>query len=478
MTDYTKAFIYLFRTPRCFYFYDVNTDSIVPITEEIYCYLDKKINFEELSEKDKGHLEFLKDRGYLSEHHLQKIRHPDTDKLDYMMGNKCELLLLQVTQSCNLTCGYCPYASSTVDDAIRKHSGKKMSWDVAKKSIDFFAEHTKDMDQVGFGFYGGEPIVAYEIIQKSVEYIKTKFLDKRQIDINVVTNGTLLTDEMIDFFAKNKVRLTFSIDGPESIHDINRKKPDGTGSYKVAYGNLLKAAKIYGDFASEGLHINMTINPENSARPIIDFYNDSLLEETGIGITASAIDDDELVKKYIATEEYRCTMEYERFLGLLYYLDVNRNIHEPKSQKSDVESLKQTYTKFKTVKNEIVDISAPGGPCLPGVRRLFVDVDGNFFPCEKVNENSQAVKLGSIEEGYDIEKARKMLNVGELTEEKCKNCYAIWHCVACVRNADDGDSLSGEKKIRQCSRTYSLFESDLKGCALIREIANTYRRRK
>ena len=65
------------------------------------------------------------------------------------------------------------------------------------------------------------------------------------------------------------------------------------------------------------------------------------------------------------------------------------------------------------------------GPCVPGIQRLFVDVEGNLYPCERVSEASKAVRMGHIDTGFDIDKARALLNIGKLTEKECKQCFVL-----------------------------------------------------
>jgi len=64
----------------------------------------------------------------------------------------------------------------------------------------------------------------------------------------------------------------------------------------------------------------------------------------------------------------------------------------------------------------ISEAAAPSGQCLPGKARLLVDVDGNLFPCERVNE-SDIMRIGNLEQGFDYDKARRLLNIAELTAE-------------------------------------------------------------
>ena len=76
-------------------------------------------------------------------------------------------------------------------------------------------------------------------------------------------------------------------------------------------------------------------------------------------------------------------------------------------------------------RNELGKVMHHGGPCMPGILRLFVRYDGSFFPCERVNENLEFYRIGSIEEGLILEKMRNLLNIGKMTADECKNCWNL-----------------------------------------------------
>ncbi len=66
------------------------------------------------------------------------------------------------------------------------------------------------------------------------------------------------------------------------------------------------------------------------------------------------------------------------------------------------------------------DEIAPGGPCVSGERRLFINADGNLYPCERVSETSEIMNIGNIWDGFDFEKVDRILNVAQTTAEDCK----------------------------------------------------------
>ena len=131
--------------------------------------------------------------------------------------------------------------------------------------------------------------------------------------------------------------------------------------------------------------------------------------------------------------------------------------------------IKSTRTNYAPM----AEVGHPSGPCIPGQLRLFVTTDGNFFPCEKVSENSQVMKIGNVNEGFDYEKVKKILNVGKLTENECKECFAFRNCSLCSMVADTGkseeDELSRNLKLESCARIRYEFDDKLKDvCALKR----------
>ena len=111
---------------------------------------------------------------------------------------------------------------------------------------------------------------------------------------------------------------------------------------------------------------------------------------------------------------------------------------------------------------EVSDSFHPAGPCVPGSRRLFVTIHGELFPCERVSETSKVCRIGTLDTGIDIEKARKILNIGRITEEACLNCWAARFCGSCVASADNGTEMDKTLKLSYCKSYLADAESKLK----------------
>ena len=91
----------------------------------------------------------------------------------------------------------------------------------------------------------------------------------------------------------------------------------------------------------------------------------------------------------------------------------------------------------------------PGGPCIPGVKRCLVNIDGDIFPCEKAIENQEMV-IGNTEQGFYLEKVKQFMNIGTLTENECKNCWAFLLCSSCGVSCTGSDGFCAKKRLKKC----------------------------
>ncbi len=478
-----RPFIHLFATHNSYYFYDVNTEGIIELTESLFNYLSKNkdipedvSSIEDLCVSDREMLLSLINRGYLSDHRVSTIRHNHSDDIEFQITNRMNELILQVTQSCNLVCSYCPFANRTDDSFQRNHSSKKMDWETARKSIDLLLENSSETENVCIGFYGGEPFMNFPLIRQAVEYADKQFVGKN-VTYSLTTNGTIMTDEIISYLSDHDFRVMFSIDGPESIHDINRRKADGSGSFREAVDNLKKLYALYGKRAKEKIHINTVINPENDFDEITHLFDDPFFRESGIGINPSLVSSTKLENEIQNKDDFVEKFAYDRFRALMSRLGIVKGISlDPVS---DFLALRQIEKNdgITEASGRLGDITAPGGPCIPGQRRLFVNADGNFYPCEKVNELAEDTMIGNINYGIDIAKAERVLNVAQLTADACKECYAFRHCSSCAVNSAREDSITAESKLAQCPAIRKSFRNNLRFAALVREIDSVYKRK-
>ena len=158
-----------FRTYRNNYVYDRHSDAVISVNEEEFrefCRVEKG----EIKAENSPVIKKYQKQGMFMPNIVEEIHHPRTEILEHNSLQKLHQLILQVTQQCNLRCEYCAY--SGIYEGNRTHSSNRMSFETAKKAIDFFLEHSTENSNVSIGFYGGEPLLEFDLIKRCVSYIK------------------------------------------------------------------------------------------------------------------------------------------------------------------------------------------------------------------------------------------------------------------------------------------------------------------
>ena len=121
---------------------------------------------------------------------------------EYVMDqikNDLEMIQLELTENCNLRCGYCIYNKTYGEK--RSHGRFNMTEQIARNSIDYLKKHSKNRDSVSVTFYGGEPLLNFKMLQKTLHYTK-KILKDKELRFSITTNGTLINKEIAEFLHK------------------------------------------------------------------------------------------------------------------------------------------------------------------------------------------------------------------------------------------------------------------------------------
>lgn len=159
---------------------------------------------------------------------IEKMVDPYRDSKQYTLQGT-SLHIFVMTNACNMNCVYCQ-----AQDSEQLNKGK-MSIETAEKAVDIALQ--TPVRRMTFEFQGGEPLTNFETIKHIIEYSKARCNDK-EIEYSIVTNTLLLTDEMLLFFKDNKVSISTSLDGDQSVHDQNRRTILGKGTYKKVVDNI------------------------------------------------------------------------------------------------------------------------------------------------------------------------------------------------------------------------------------------------
>ncbi len=460
-----NPFIHLMETPYGKYVYDLNKSSVIKVPASVYAYLQDMSG--EPDAQVGEYLEELKAQGYLKEKRVKVSEHPVTGFYHSFIMHNLGQLTLQVTQGCNLKCEYCSYSGNYFN---REHTNKKMSFETAKKAIDYFISHARDASFFGISFYGGEPLLEFELIKKCVAYADSR-AEGRKVSYNFTTNGTLLTEEKYEFLVSHDFSILVSLDGPQAVHDRHRVFAGTTvGSFQKMSENLKLLKEKYPKYYAEKIGFNTVLDPAYPLKEICDF-TDTDEWVNASEISSTVVNDIQAKAKNIYSEQFIVEYKYEKFKVFLWKLGLLDIDDIPPLMRHHFKNIKQSAICFERVKqNELPDKGHRGGPCIPGVRKLFVDVEGRLFPCERVSESSKVSCIGHIDWEIDEEKALQLLNIERLTSERCRNCWAYVLCPDCFVLADDEGRLSKEKQLMGCQRNRAQVEEDIKDYLVLREL--------
>lgn len=168
---------------------------------------------------------------------------------------------LFLTMSCNLSCDYC-YISK---------QNKDMNRDTLTKAIDFIFRKADSKERLDFGFFGGEPLLNWALLQEAVDLIEEKSENcSNDVRISLVTNGTLLNREILNYLKEHNIILQISCDGIPYVQDMFRKYADGSLSSSIVERNLIAAIETL-----PAVLVNMVYGPETYSylTESLDYFN-------------------------------------------------------------------------------------------------------------------------------------------------------------------------------------------------------------
>lgn len=300
-----------------------------------------------------------------------------------------------VTEKCNLRCTYCYEVEKRCID---------MNDDVMKMTVSFILENMEQEKANMINFHGGEPLLAAD----SIRNIISECNRIGRFSYSLTTNGTLVNDSIIDELKKNHVYVSLSIDGTKEIHDLNRKKYDGSGTYDVAIKSLKALQKKNID-----VRVRMTITPVT----VSSLYDSVIsIAEMGAGTIVAMIDlyDDRWTDNLLDVLQEQLIM-----------------IHAKLKEMEKVEFA--FYSDFKRRKK---------GSCDGGITNFNISVDGTIYPCS-CTVNDKDHMIGSVFNGIDenlLHKQKVYYDKRNVTCTGCKNEYA---CLS-MRCKYINKSLTGE----------------------------------
>ena len=394
-----------------------------------------------------------------------QTEHNVSGEINYLSSPAATLLIV-LTGRCNLRCEYCVYNDKYPHEI--SYSNDDMKMEIATKAINQFFEIYNAKRNNGYFkkptimFYGGEPLIKFDLIKEIVSYIEQLGYD---CDYYMTTNGLLLNKEYSKFLVMNDFRLTFSLDGYRWNHDRNRVDISGCPTYERVVENIKKYEEI---------RIAANKDTITSFNCCYDDYTD--LEECVKVFT----DLGELIKPFFVLYSYISPYDttyyewldkkakangWEKCFSDSYYRIKQRFVSglvESSVEKAAIQSLFSSFY-FTDIRSTAKEASPLNKCCVP-LTKLAVYPDGTYTICERMNKK---LPIGDVYHGLDWQRISQITNLMEkvFSDGNCSKCDFRKMCNVCFQFMDEKGKISPE----YCERSKRSIRQQLKEYCELRE---------
>ena len=338
---------------------------------------------------------------------------PMADTLKKKTAGVVKALCLHIAHTCNLNCAYC-FASQG------KYHGERavMSFETGKRALDFLIENSGTRKNLEVDFFGGEPLMNFEVVKKLVAYAReVEKKHNKNFRFTLTTNGLLIDDDVIDFANREMSNVVLSLDGRREIHDEYRIDYAGNGSYDRIVPKFQKLVKARGgkNYYMRGTFTHRNPDFMKDIEAMLDLGFTELSMEP---VVCAAGDPAELT-----ADDFPIVCEqYERLAE--------------KMIERDKEGKPFTFYHY------MIDLT--GGPCIykrisgcgSGTEYMAVTPWGDLYPCHQF-VGEEKFRLGDIYTGVtntEVQEEFRACNV--YTREECRSCWARLYCSGgCAANA-------------------------------------------
>ncbi|MDD3383695.1 MAG: radical SAM protein [Bacilli bacterium] len=436
----------LFDIYGFYYAYDSITNNYVKISKEAYDFFKEAKLHTKIGEEISNEIINKYEEGYnLVKMLIEKnnilngfdFGQPkywyNKENIKDLLENKSKVLVLEVTKKCNFRCKYCCWSDTYYEKDC--YANKDMSIDIIKKSLDNFLNYSKDSENIAISFYGGEPLIAFNNIKFVVDYINKNVKTKKH-HYNFTTNLYLLDETILDFLYNNNFHLLVSLDGPQWIHDAGRITINNSGTYEKIFNNLMMIKNKYPVYFKNNISFNAVIPQLKYKDYVINFFVEKFPENRFMFSDLSPGYNIEKINEYFQILNknklfYKIKdLKKEEKISERYYLGLVDSTKE-RIKLSVYDDALAPYFKNIDIKLKNNGYFWNNGCCILGQRKMFVDVNGNIFPCEKVDINNEKYLIGNVSDGYNYKKIDKIINDFSSLIQKCNKCWAIVHCHMC-----------------------------------------------
>ncbi len=195
---------------------------------------------------------------------------------------KIKFMSLHVAHECPLYCEYCYGGGGEYDTPCTRMSSETM-----KQAVDYLFQYCTDDENVHINFFGGEPLLAFELIKECVSYSEEKAKEHgKKMDYSVSTSALILNDEIIDFISQHHFSVSVSIDGTKYAHDRHRKFRNNNESYDKVVSGFKRLAEKNRKILITATLTHHTIDEIEKYQELLEIGADNFRFKTVTGVTS------------------------------------------------------------------------------------------------------------------------------------------------------------------------------------------------
>ena len=322
-------------------------------------------------------------------------------------------LCLHIAHTCNLNCSYC-FASQG------KYHGERalMSYEVGKRALDFLIENSGTRRNLEVDFFGGEPLMNFDVVKQLVAYARSIEKEKnKNFRFTLTTNGVLVDDDVIEFSNREMSNVVLSLDGRKEVHDRYRVDYAGNGSWEKIVPKFQKFVNARG---GKNYYMRGTFTHANP-----DFLEDI---KTMLDLGFSELSMEPVVA---ASDDPAALTEADKPVVMKQYEDLAKLMLE-----RDKEGKPFTFYHY------MIDLK--GGPCIykrisgcgSGTEYMAVTPWGDLYPCHQF-VGDEKFRLGDVWTGVtNTEIQADFASCNVYAHPECRDCWARLYCSGgCAANA-------------------------------------------
>lgn len=379
---------------------------------------------------------FFKDNGFFSTLDSKKrfSAKISEDDIKYHLAN-LKQLTFEITDKCNLNCTYCGYGHLYGD--YDQRTGKNLDFSSVEKIFTDLIPYINSgfnispNDVMYISFYGGEPLMNFDFIKKTVEYL-TSIQIKKRIRFSMTTNATLMHKYM-DFLIQNRFNLLISIDGDEK-GNVYRHYHNGNPAFNKIIENIDLLLKKNPKYFEKYVSFNAVLHNKNNESGILKF----LKEKYGKIPSISPLNDSGIKKdaRFEFNRMFRNIDEYKLSLNENYqHLKKDLFLNLPSFSAISTFLIKNTKTFFQSIHRTFINedelVQTPTGTCIPFSKKIYVSVNGKLMFCERIDHKFYVGEADSLNNAIPkiVNDFNRRIN---RIEKQCQLCCINENCSQCM----------------------------------------------